>query len=147
MNKILNFKIKLNCSPDKAFEFFTQNDKITKWLTTEAKIEPEVGGKYELFWNPENHEIDSTIGCRITAVEPGKLIAFEWKGAKEFKEIMNDVDPLTHVSVSFIPVDGGTEVHMLHTGWRATPDWEEARVWFGRAWSGCFPVLQKLVEG
>ena len=59
---------------------------------------------------------------------------------------MNETDPLTQVTVAFIPVDGGTEVHLLHTGWRSTPAWEEARVWFEQAWSSCFPPLQKLVE-
>lgn len=29
-----------------------------------AAVDPKVGGKYELFWNPEDREKDSTISCK-----------------------------------------------------------------------------------
>ncbi len=146
MNKILYFSVKLNCDVKTAFEKFTVNEKIVPWLTMDAEIEPVVGGKYELFWEPDDRENNSTIGCKVTAIEP-KFLAVEWKGAKQFKHFMNNVDPLTQVTVAFIPVDGGkaTEVHLIHTGWRSTPEWEEARLWFEGAWKMAFERLVKEI--
>jgi hypothetical protein len=60
---------------------------------------------------------------------------------------MFDADPLTHVTVSFASCDDGsepcTEVHLVHSGWRSSPEWEEARQWFERAWSNVFEELKK----
>lgn len=151
MNNILHHSVRLNCSPAKAFAMFTENKHLESWLTVEADLEPKVGGKYELFWNPENRVIDSTIGCKITALEPDKFLSFEWKGPAQYKGFMNDADPLTHVVVFFVPFadepSSRTEVHLIHTGWRSTNEWEEARQWFEKMWSGCFKELSKQVNG
>lgn len=120
MDTIIYHSIVLRCSPLEAFEFFTGNKHLEKWLTKVADVEPKVGGKYELFWNPEDRENDSTIGCKILAVAEGRFLCFEWKGPRQFKHSMNDVKPLTNVVVMFIPTSEGTEVHLLHTGWRDT---------------------------
>ena len=50
-------------------------------------------------------------------------------------------DPLTHVVVFFIPSDKGTNVHVIHSGWRSSAEWEEHRQWQDRAW---YQVLQEL---
>lgn len=146
MDKIIYQSIKLKCNPQKAFEMFTVNDHLEKWLTQEADVEPEVGGKYELFWVPEDKENDSTIGCKILAFHPNKFLSFEWKGPKQFKHFMNNVRPLTHVAVSFIPCPEGAEVHVFHTGWRDTPEWDAARQWFEKAWAMALSELQKYVN-
>lgn len=86
-----------------------------------ADVEPKVGGKYELFWNPEDKENDSTIECKVLALHLNKFLSFEWKGPKQFRHFMNDVRPLTNVVIAFVPYVEGTEVHLLHNGWRDTP--------------------------
>jgi uncharacterized protein YndB with AHSA1/START domain len=85
-----------------------------------AAVEPKVGGKDELFWNPEDKENDSTIGCKILALQPNRFLTFEWKGPKQFKRFMNNADPLTQLTVFFIPYRERsrlcTEVYLIHSG-------------------------------
>jgi uncharacterized protein YndB with AHSA1/START domain len=149
MDKVIHQTVRLPCDAARAFEMFTVNGELEKWLVVKADVEACVGGKYELFWNPEEPEFDSTIGCRVTALEPAKLLAFEWKGPKQYSDFMNECRPLTHVTVAFVPGEEGgkpcTEVHLLHTGWRDTPQWEEAREWFVRNWEGAFKALEEQV--
>jgi len=145
MDKVIYQVVKLKCPPEKAFELFTVNEHLEKWLTELAEVEPIVGGKYELFWNPEDRENDSTIGCRILAIHPNRFLAFEWKGPQHFKHFMNEVRPLTNLVVSFIPGPAGSEVHLLHTGWRDTTEWEVAREWFDKQWAMALTELQKYV--
>ncbi|MBU7014433.1 MAG: SRPBCC domain-containing protein [Theionarchaea archaeon] len=142
MDKIIYQSVELGDTPENAFKMFTENEHLEKWLTNVADVEPRVGGKYELFWVPEDREHNSTIGCKVLALNPGKLISFEWKGPPQH-QFMNEVIPLTHVMVSFIPCEKGTEVHLIHTGWKNTPEWEEARQWFEKAWEIAFSELQK----
>ena len=90
MDKIIYETVRLPCDAARAFEMFTSNQLLEKWLAVKADVEPVVGGKYELFWNPAEPAFDSTVGCRVTALEPGKLLAFEWKGPKQYSTFMNE---------------------------------------------------------
>lgn len=58
---------------------------------------------------------------------------------------MNAADPLTHVAVFFVPASGKTEVYLVHSGWRSSPEWEEARRWFVKMWEHAFSQLEELV--
>ncbi len=146
MDKVIYCSVKLKCDPERAFEMFSVNEHLEKWLTQLAEVEAKVGGKYELFWNPEDKENDSTIGCKILAIQPNIFLSFEWKGAKQFKHFMNNVRPLTNVNIFFIPSSEETEVHLLHTGWRETAEWEQAREWFDMVWTKSFSELEKYVN-
>ena len=147
MDKIIHLSLKLHCDPRRAFELFTDNQLLESWLVDVAEIEPVVGGKYELFWEPDDRENNSTIGCKITALERDQLIALEWRSPKQYKHFANNADPLTHVVVSFYPEGKWTTVHLVHSGWRGTPEWEEARQWQERAWSIAFSALEKKMNG
>ncbi len=146
MDKVIYHSISLKCSPHKAFDFFTVNKHLQKWLTEVADVQPKIGGKYELFWNPDDIENDSTIGCKILAIAQDKFLCFEWKGPKQFKYLMNNVRPLTTAVAFFISTTEGTDVHLLHTGWRDSAEWEEARLWFEKAWDLCLSKLQDYSE-
>ena len=146
MDKIIHHSITLERTSQEVFELFTVNEHLKKWLTNAAYVEPKVGGKYELYWDPTDKENESTIGCKILALVPFKLLCFEWKGPSQFKHFMNTVRPLTHVAVFFSPSSKGTEVHLIHSGWGDTKEWEEARLWFEKAWVKAFSKLQNLAK-
>lgn len=150
VNKILHLTVRLSCNTHDAFKMFTANANLQAWLTTLADVEPRAGGKYELFWDPDDKENNSTIGCRITAIEKDKFLAFEWKGPTQFKDFMNTSTPLTHVVVFFTSCGkpGGqpcTDVHLIHTGWGDSAEWEEARLWFEKAWTTAFNRLRDYI--
>jgi uncharacterized protein YndB with AHSA1/START domain len=146
MDKIIHLSLKLHCNSHQAFELFTDNQLLESWLVDVAEVEPVIGGKYELFWEPDDRENNSTIGCKITALETDQLIAFEWRSPKQYKHFANNADPLTHVVVSFYPEGEWTTIHLVHSGWRETPEWEEARQWQDQAWSIAFSALEKKVN-
>ena len=113
MQKIIYLTSEVKGSKEEAFDYF-----LNAKYAPEAIIETKVGGKYETYWNPPEREDNSTIGCKITALEKNKLLAFEWKGPVNFKEFMNTCDPLTHVTIFFSEVkkesEKFTKVNLLH---------------------------------
>ncbi len=137
---------KLNCSVKKAFAFFTENQHLEKWLTVKAHVEPEVWGKYELFWEPERPEVNSTIGCKVLAIEKNKHINVEWKGPEQFSHFMNNIQPLTNVTIVFTPHKGYTTATLMHTGWKSSAEWQEAREFFVDAWKEAFQKLEKYAN-
>jgi len=146
MDKIILQTAILNCTKERAFEMFTDNKHLESWLTKKADVEPETGGKYELFWRPEDPENDSNIGCKILALEKPDYLNFEWKGPKIYKHFMNNVRPLTNVTVLFNSKNDNTKVTIIHTGWRDMENWEQARQYFVNAWEGVFKQLAKYIN-
>lgn len=146
MDKIIHQFLHLKCNPDQAFDMFTDNKLLESWLATKAIVEPVESGKYELFWDPNDRENNSTAGCKITKIVTDKFLAFEWRSPKQFKHFANNADPLTQVVVFFIPDENGTEIHLIHSGWRNKKEWDEAREWQERAWSLAFQELKKAVN-
>jgi len=59
---------------------------------------------------------------------------------------MNECDPLTCVTVLFKEVEGKTKVTLLHSGWRKTEEWQEAKEYFQHAWAGAFKILEALIN-
>lgn len=150
MDRIIYQRANLMCDVKRAFEMLTANELLQSWLAPAADIEPREGGKYELFWEPENRKDNSTLGCKVTALEPNRFLSFEWRGPVQFRHFMNETDPLTHVVVFFFPLgegsSSGTEVHLIHSGWRGSAEWEEARAYFVRAWQLAFEELERQVN-
>ncbi len=149
MENIILIKKEIDCDRETAFNMFTKNQLLENWLTVKAEVDPKVGGKYELFWVPENRESNSTIGCKITGIEKGKFISFDWKGPADFESYMNSADPLTHVIVFFTQNDSDsnkTVIHLFHTGWRKDPDWQKARDYFDKAWLKALQALKDKIK-
>jgi len=71
---------------------------------------------------------------------------FEWKGPKIYKHFMNNVRPLTNVTVLFNSKNDNTKVTIIHTGWRDMENWEQARQYFVNAWEGVFKQLAKYIN-
>ncbi len=68
-------------------------------------------------------------------------------GIKKLKILMNNVRPLTNVTVIFTkPGNGKTKVTLIHTGWRQGENWELARQYFVKAWNRAFKKLEELVN-
>ncbi len=149
MENIIQLRVKIDCDINTAFDMFTENELLEGWLTNKAEVELKVGGKYELFWDPDNREDNSTIGCKTTGFENDKFISFDWKGPLQFKSFMNFADPLTHVIAFFSQEKNNpnkTIIHLFHTGWRKDPEWQEARNWFERSWESAFKVLKDKIK-
>ena len=133
----------LPISPTRAFDLFCREASLAAWLCHRAVVGAGVGGLYELFWDPADPENDSTIGCRITAYEPGRVLGFQWRSPRQFKSFANAADPLTHVVVTLHATDEGTQVTLVHTGWRSSDDWRQAAAWQDRAWDFAFAALAR----
>lgn len=149
MENIIHRKIRVDCPPQRAFEMFTVNRHIVRWLAPKADVKPEAGGRFHLFWDTKDLSKDNSRGCRITAIEHGRFLAFEWKSFERFSSFMDDADPKTHCTVFFMPDKESrkqTDIHLIHTGWRTSEQWQEARDWYDEAWKNALGELKNLLK-
>ena len=147
MNQVILKQFDLPISQSLAFKYFIEEDKLSEWLCYEAVTDPYVDGRYELYWEPDEDHQNSTEGCRITVFEKPYLIAFDWKGPHSLDEVMNRINPLTHVAVVFYPLEENrTRLILQHSGFGRGDDWQQARLFFNRAWDLALQRLVKLLE-
>lgn len=142
----IRVEVSLATSLDKVWLAWTSSDPITSWFAPEANVEASVGGPFELFFDPTNHDHQSTNDCIFTLVESLRRLGFTWRGPDQFKGVMNDPTPLTSVMVNFLEVNGVTRIIVEHSGWGEGGDWEEARVWHHEAWKDVLGRLKSTLE-
>ena len=119
--------LRVAATPDRAFCVFVHD--IGAWwrpnglfrFTTRSPgvltFEPKLGGRFtETFGDGEVFEIG-----RITAWEPGVLLAFTWRQASFAP------DQVTQVEVRFDPIGEDTRVTVEHIGWDTIPQDHAAR--------------------
>lgn len=141
-------RILVEASPERAWQAWIWNGEVTQWLTVEANVEQREGGAYELFWNPADHTVDSTIGCKILRYDQPSELSFTWKGPQAMAAVMNgDEAKLTRVRVTFRAVGDKTEITVQHSGFGEGPEWEKARQWHVKAWEMATTELQKHLSG
>jgi uncharacterized protein YndB with AHSA1/START domain/predicted enzyme related to lactoylglutathione lyase len=144
MDRVITRAAELNCTADQAFELFSNHFYLSKWLAKDARVTPELGGAFELFWSSFKSDSTGSVGCKILVFQPAKLLAFEWKGPKQFNHFMNFRRPLTQVFVSFFTEKSKTKILLCHTGWGKSEEWDEAYYWTESVWKVAFSALNQL---
>lgn len=139
----IDIQIVIETPAEEVFNAWLKPALLEKWLARKARVEPAVGGAYELFWDPENPSKNSTVGCRITDLVPNSELSFSWKGPEELGNLAGDE---THVFVRLERQEGGTLLRFVHTGWGAGAHWEKARLWQAEAWREAIENLKNMLE-
>lgn len=141
----------LNAPIDRVWRAWTDPEQLCPWFALRANVVPKRGEPYELFWDLAHPERQSTLGCRITFIQPQRWLGFRWRGPSIYDDVMNEnavpPPPPTHVTVSFATNGEQTTVRVSHTGWLEGERWAEARAWHVHAWKAVFQNLAAFVEG
>jgi predicted dithiol-disulfide oxidoreductase (DUF899 family)/uncharacterized protein YndB with AHSA1/START domain len=107
-------EIHIDASPETVFAFFTEPDKLTRWLAEEVTVEPRPGGINHL--TQTGHP--GTPGPyymrgEFVEVEPPSRLVFTWG----FTNPDIHVDPgASTVEVTLEPKAGGTLLRLVHRG-------------------------------
>ncbi|HEY7126795.1 MAG TPA: SRPBCC domain-containing protein [Ktedonobacterales bacterium] len=112
--------------PEKLFDYWTKPGLLCLWWPPEAEIEPREGGKYHLAWPRSNWHLRG----RYLAFERGKHLAFTWKWDADPK----DASP-KQVSLSFVALDGGTQILLTHGPYTDSSEDAEARAGHLEGWT------------
>ena len=140
-----------DASPEEVFRLWTTAAEIPSFFAPKAVIEPRLGGRYEMIFDPEHDpegDDSGTKGARILRFEPGRALSFEWtgftrtgqdpRGPVAWPEQRNRRPIATWVDLSFDRVPGSphkTTVRLVESGFGTGGKWEEAVTYFWRNWA------------
>ena len=139
-------EITVAASKELVWAAWTISDRVKQWFAPDANIDARLGGAFELFFIPGNHEQMNTKGCVITKFIPMERLSFTWKGPDDFSQLMNQSDNLTVVNVSLSDDGEHTKVTIEHVGWGEGEAWNKAYQWHVMAWNQVASSLKSAIE-
>ena len=108
-------EIRVEAPPETVFGFFTEPDKLARWLGTGATLDPRPGGVFSV-----SMVADFSVTGEFVEVEPYRRVVFTWGYNSALPgEPVNPLPPgSSTVEVELVPDGDGTLVRLAH---RAPP--------------------------
>lgn len=127
----------------RVFDAWTKPEQLKQWFapgkdmtTPIAEVDLKVGGAYKFGMG----EPDPVIVCgHYLELVPPEKIVFTWNWPKGTMDDLGE----TRVTVALKDVDGGTELTLVHEGFRNTQE----RDMHDGGWSGCLKKLAAKLGG
>lgn len=129
-------------SLETAWKTWTSPEGITSFFAPAAKIEPKVGGLYELMFEPKAPKgFRGTEGSRILEFDSPNNLAFEFLAPPEFPNARR-VQTRVQLSLEEVLKGGVVNVRLLHTGFVEGEEWDECLDFFNWSWDLVLARLQ-----
>jgi uncharacterized protein YndB with AHSA1/START domain len=104
--------------PKEVWDYLTKPELIEQWLM-KTDFQPKVGHQFRFIHSIENKSCyDNITHCEVLEVKPFSKLSYSWKG--NTKDGHRTFD--SKVVWTLIPVDGGTELQLVHNGFTVLED-------------------------
>ncbi len=124
-SKIIRKEAVTTATLEDAWKAWTTAQGLISFFVPKAIIEPVVGGRYELFSSLKAPKgFQGTEGCKISALEPQKHLAFEFIAPPQFPNVRR---LRTRVDVSFgqVAKGGVVKLDLVHSEFLEGEEWDE----------------------
>ena len=124
-------EIIIEASPSEIWAALTTPEGLKKWIAPESNVSIELGGRYELFFWPDNPEDRGMEGTHILSYAPEEMLSYT-----------GEIDG-TWVVWRITPQASGTHVKVSCFGPKDSEQWHERSAYF----EGAFPdLLERLTK-
>ena len=137
--------VEVNASVDDVWDAWTTRAGIVSFFAPDAKIEPRVGGAFEVYIDPEAPPGSrGADDMRFMALQPKRMLSFTWNAPPHLPEARAQ---RTLVVLRLQPIgDKQTRVTLHHVGWGDGGEWDQAYAYFDKAWGGVLANLRKRFD-
>jgi uncharacterized protein YndB with AHSA1/START domain len=134
--RMLRKQVVVDASVKEVWDAFTTNQGAQAFFAPQTKINPTLGGSYEVYFHPENPH--GTRGCEeechIQSIVPMKSLAFTW-GAESSTKALRAAGLTTIVFLRFEELSAHkTLVDFTNVGWGEGDEWDQSYNFFDKAW-------------
>jgi uncharacterized protein YndB with AHSA1/START domain len=123
----------IQASPEMIWEALTQASGLREWMCDGARTQPRKGGLIQVWWN-SGYEARGVF----TVCKPPGTLAFTWNSPMEPGE--------TSVKLTLRPVEGGTKVTVIHSGFGTGKKWAGRAQESQEGWTKGLDNLQSMLE-
>jgi uncharacterized protein YndB with AHSA1/START domain len=121
MSKELRFVEIYPYPPERVWRALTSSEAIADWLMPN-NFKPVVGHRFEMRTKPAPG-FDGVVKCEVTVVDPPRRLSYTWGGG--------GLDTL--VTFTLEAVERGTQLTLVHSGFRGMRGWMVSRI-LGSGW-------------
>jgi uncharacterized protein YndB with AHSA1/START domain len=126
--------------PAEVWRALTSPRGVRSFFAAQAKVEPMIGGAYEIYFIPTNPPgLRGTENVRILAMEPPRRLLISWNAPTAFGDLRTQQ---TTVEFELAPAARGTRLTLTHFGWGRGARWQKVRDYFAGAWPYVLGQLQ-----
>jgi uncharacterized protein YndB with AHSA1/START domain len=125
--RVLRTTVKIDRPIAEVFAAWTTDAGLEAWLAKDARVDLRVGGALELNAIGEVGG-EGTTTLKILAIEPGRMLSYEWTAPAQFPEV--NATPGKWAVVRFAEDGAGTTVTATALGWREGAEWDAAYTYF-----------------
>jgi uncharacterized protein YndB with AHSA1/START domain len=134
---VVEREIRVEAEPETVFPFFTEPEKMVRWMGVGATLDPRSGGVFRL-----NVVADHFMAGEFVEVEPYSRVVFTWGYAEAPDGGDNPLPPgSTTVEVALVPDGEATIVRLTH---RVPVDLHDFHV---MGWDNYLPRLAVVAVG
>lgn len=137
-NPEVRASILIEAPVERVFASFLDPAMLDRWIATEARVEPHVGGRYSYGWRYAigDREVEGGPTHILELVENRKLVTDwpDWRGDPEV--------PTQRVTWLFEPVGGHTRVTVVHEGFVRAVDISD----YPFGWASFLAALEPLFQ-
>ena len=143
--RAIDKSIEIAATLDQAWDAWTTREGIVSFFAPDAKIEPRVGGAFQIYIDPTAPTgSKGADDMRFMAVQPKKMISFDWNAPPSLPEARAQ---RSFVVVRFEPLSEKlTRIALHHSGWGDGGEWDQAYAYFERAWGAVLGNLKKRFD-
>ena len=118
--------------PEKLWRALTEPALLAEWLLQNNFL-PEIGREFQ-FRNEPVGSWDGIIDCRVLALDRPHRLVYSWRAFGHEST----------VEFTLAPAEGGTDLRMEHSGFRADQDAAYKGAQYG--WQGFISKLERLLD-
>jgi uncharacterized protein YndB with AHSA1/START domain len=143
--RAINKEVVIRATVDQTWDAWTTREGIVSFFAPDARIEPRVGGLFEIHINPYAAPgLKGGDDMRFMALQPKRMLSFTWNAPPSLPQARAQ---RTLVILRFAAADAGqTRVTLHHTGWGEGGEWDRAFDYFERAWGNVLASLKKRFD-
>jgi uncharacterized protein YndB with AHSA1/START domain len=143
--RAISKSIEVPASLDQAWEAWTTREGIVSFFAPDAKVEARVGGPFQIYIDPMAAAgSKGADDMRFLALQPKRMISFDWNAPPSLPAVRAQ---RTFVVVRFEPLgERSTRVSLHHSGWGDGGEWDQAYLYFDRAWGNVLANLKLRFE-
>jgi uncharacterized protein YndB with AHSA1/START domain len=140
-------KITVDADLEQVWNAWTTVEGTNSFLSHDADIELSIGGKYEIFLDPNaTAKQRGCEGCTIRSYVPLEMLAFDWNAPPSIP-VLRNADIRTTVVIQLeTTASGGVDLTLTQLGFGAGEAWDSNYKYFEVAWPVVLSKLKKSLE-
>lgn len=110
----------INAAPERVFQALSEKAELERWFVQRADVDLRPGGALRFQWAPGAVEVG-----KFLALDPSHRLSYNWEALSPTP---------TTVTFALTPENGGTRLHLSHTGIGKGEDWDNYYAALNSGW-------------